>query len=105
MLGSEDIICGGKFIGDMDKYELRDILLEKVREVKICYKVMTAEQARRVLALAVGETKTERLERVLADLSVAADTAELLLREEHPGEAASLRDKVSAARLALGLGP
>lgn len=42
--------------------------------------------------------EVERLRAVMRDLAIAADTAELMLRETHPAAAQSLRRKVSAAR-------
>lgn len=41
--------------------------------------------------------------RTFADLAWAADAVELMLRERHPGEAASLGAKVAAAKAALEL--
>lgn len=44
----------------------------------------------------------DSLETALRDLAWAADTADLLLRPTHPGEAASLKGHVFRARVVLG---
>lgn len=45
------------------------------------------------------------LRAMLLDLAMAADTAELLLRKDFPGEAGSLRKKVADARYILAQAP
>lgn len=44
------------------------------------------------------ETEMEQFRRILRELAVAADTAELLLRKEYPARASSLRLRVTQAR-------
>lgn len=56
----------------------------------------------RGLAEAILESDRPRVLRdMLDDLARSADTAELLLRKDYPGEARSLRTKVAEARYIL----
>jgi hypothetical protein len=54
--------------------------------------------AAEIEALAAQVEGTQKHLRVLRDLAIAADTAELMIRPYYPGEAASLHAKVKAAK-------
>jgi hypothetical protein len=47
-------------------------------------------------------TRVAELEKALKELSISADTAELLLRQWCPDEASSLRQRVTKAKEVLG---
>lgn len=59
--------------------------------------IMDADLPRQLLA------SNDRLRTALDNLARAADTAELMLRKDHPAEAQSLAAHVRRAREALGL--